>query len=206
MGRKLISLKCECGSVEGELTINKSLNNHVVCCCDDCQTYAQYLGRKDLLDKFDGTELFQTAPRYIKITKGQEHLSCLRLSPKGLYRWYAGCCNFPMVNTLGAKIPFNGLVCAFVTGDKSALGDIQSYNMMKFSSLKSSEWPKNGFEKFSKLAGLFILKLLSLGTILRLTKPNSFFDLDSGLPKVEPQILSKEERDYTRSKILHIDK
>ncbi|EPZ49862.1 hypothetical protein M902_1089 [Bacteriovorax sp. BAL6_X] len=200
MSKEIVLLKCECGSVEGELVVNKNLSNHVVCCCDDCQTYTQYLGRRDLLDKYDGTELFQTAPHYIKITKGHEHISCLRLSPKGLYRWYAGCCNFPMVNTLDAKIPFNGLVCAFVSdGGKSKLGNIQSYNMMKYSSVGRKSWPKNGFQKFSKMAGLILLKLISIGSILRLTRPNSFFDIDSGLPKVEPQILSLNKKGHLNS-------
>lgn len=207
MSKEIVSLKCECGSVEGELTINKSLSNHVVCCCDDCQTYAQYLGRRDLLDQYEGTELFQTAPSYVEITKGHEHVSCLRLSPKGLYRWYAGCCNFPMVNTLDAKVAFHGVVCAFVSdGDKTKLGEIQSYNMMKYSSVEHKNWPKKGFQKFSKMAGFILLKLISIGSILRLTRPNSFFDMDSGLPKVEPQVLSKDERAYTRSKISHLGK
>ena len=38
-------------------------------------------------------------PSALRITTGQEHLACLSLGPKGLYRWHAACCATPIANT-----------------------------------------------------------------------------------------------------------
>jgi len=47
-----------------------------------------------------GVALYQTRPDCVHIDDGAEHLACLRLSPKGLLRWYASCCDTPLANTL----------------------------------------------------------------------------------------------------------
>lgn len=90
--------------------------------CDDCQSYAYQMDRADdILDPSGGTELYQTTLSNITITQGAEHLGCLRLSPKGLMRWYAGCCDTPIANTLPRhKVPFAGVVHSFF--DRDALG------------------------------------------------------------------------------------
>ena len=80
--------------------------------CDDCQAAAAWLGRTDILDDNGGTTVFQVAPN--RVTFEREHLGLLRLSPKGLYRWYATCCRTPMGNTLGPRIPFFGVHRAFI--------------------------------------------------------------------------------------------
>lgn len=203
MEAQVVGLKCECGKVSGELIIDCSVSNHIVCCCDDCQSFAYYLGREKLLDKYQGSEIYQTVPRNVKILKGQENIGCIRLGPKGLMRWYAKCCNLPIANTLGAKVSFNGISCAFIDTKNrdEVLGKIQSYNMMKFSPVDAKEWPSNGALKFSKLATLKMLKSIALGSLFKYYRPNSFFDLETGKPKVEPFIISKDEREKLRDRI-----
>ena len=74
------------------------------------------LGRADdVLDADGGTEIFQTWPSKLHLFEGQSHLRCLRLSPKGLHRWYAGCCKTPVANASGnAKLPIMGILRPFV--------------------------------------------------------------------------------------------
>ena len=70
-----------------------------------------------------GTEIFQTTPSQIVLSQGAEHLRCLRLSAKGLLRWYAGCCRLPLVNTIAsAQLPFAGVIHNFMDFESSEHG------------------------------------------------------------------------------------
>jgi hypothetical protein len=104
-------LRCRCGEVSGFVE-NPSPRtvNRVVCYCDDCQAFAHQLHRADLLDAHGGTDIVQLAPATLKFSKGQHRIAGLRLTPKGLFRFYATCCNTPLGNTLGPAIPFVGIV------------------------------------------------------------------------------------------------
>lgn len=121
-----LPLNCPCGALRGvALELAPDRGNHVVCMCDDCQAYARHLGTADqVLDTHGGTEIFQTFPNRIRLTGGVEHLRCLRLSHKGLHRWYAGCCRTPVANSLGkAWIPFLGILHTFWSGADAAMRD-----------------------------------------------------------------------------------
>ena len=88
-----VDLRCQCGAVRGLAnTVAPDTGMHVVCMCDDCQAFAHFLERDDVLDASGGTAIFQLRPAQLEITAGREHLRCMRLSEKGLLRWYAGCC------------------------------------------------------------------------------------------------------------------
>ena len=87
---------------------------HVVCYCADCATFAEALDRADVLDADGGSDIFQVAPATVRIDEGHAQVRCLRLSPEGLHRWYAGCCHTLIANTMGLKSPFVGLLTDFV--------------------------------------------------------------------------------------------
>jgi hypothetical protein len=94
-----------------------STSNRVVCYCDDCQAFLHHLKRADLLDGQGGTDIVQVAPASLAFHGGVDRIVGLRLTPKGLYRWYASCCSTPVGNTLGPAIPFVGIVArAFASG------------------------------------------------------------------------------------------
>lgn len=83
-----------------------------VCYCHDCQAYARLLGGPQrVLDSLGGTDIVATAARHVRFTAGASSLACLSLSPRGLLRWYAGCCNTPIANTpRDWRLPYVGLV------------------------------------------------------------------------------------------------
>ena len=112
-----VEVRCRCGQVRGVVTDPSPRTvNRMVCYCDDCQAYAHQLGRADLLDAKGGSDIVQLAPATLRFTRGQERIAGLRLTPKGLYRWYATCCNTPVGNTLTPTMPFVGIpVQAFDT-------------------------------------------------------------------------------------------
>src|SRR5258708_6588538 len=104
-------LHCRCGEIHGRVTnASPETVNRVVCYCDDCQAFLHHLGRTDLLDAHGGTDIVQVAPASLSFDRGNQRIAGLRLTPKGLYRWYASCCKTPLGNTLGPAIPFIGII------------------------------------------------------------------------------------------------
>ena len=64
-----------------------------------------------MLDAVGGTDIVATHSRYVRLTAGAPQLACMSLSPKGLLRWYARCCDTPIANTpRDWKLPYVGLV------------------------------------------------------------------------------------------------
>ncbi len=104
-------IRCDCGALQGTLD-HGAWTNRVICYCDDCQAFPAQLGRAEVtLDARGGTDIVQTDPSGVTFTQGREHLACLRLTPKGPFRWYAKCCNTPLGNTpANPKIAFVGLL------------------------------------------------------------------------------------------------
>ena len=104
-------MHCSCGEVRGLVTnLSPATVNRVVCYCEDCQAFLHRLGRADLLMPHGGTDIVQIAPASLAFVQGKERIVGLRLTPKGLYRWYASCCKTPLGNTLSPAIPFVGII------------------------------------------------------------------------------------------------
>jgi hypothetical protein len=104
-------LRCRCGIIKGWVSDTQSANR-VVCYCRDCQAFARFLGQEsETLDAQGGSDIVQTLPKYVTFTQGTDALACMRLTDKGMVRWYAGCCKTPIGNTLeNHKISFIGLL------------------------------------------------------------------------------------------------
>jgi hypothetical protein len=109
--RMIHRFQCRCGVLQGELH-HPEHGVRAICYCGDCQTYAHLLGKpQDVLDPLGGTEVVATQARYVRLTAGGQSLACLSLSPQGLLRWYARCCDTPIANTpRNWKLPYVGLV------------------------------------------------------------------------------------------------
>jgi len=111
-----LKLSCQCQKVQAVIpNIKPGTGTRLICYCADCQAFAQYLQPEGtLLNEFGGTEVLQLAPSMLRFEQGQSQLRCMRLTKKGLYRWYSACCNTPIANTVSRKIPFVGLQRAFI--------------------------------------------------------------------------------------------
>ncbi|AMO22937.1 hypothetical protein GCM10027034_34520 [Ramlibacter solisilvae] len=103
--------QCRCGTVRGEVDEPRRAMR-AVCYCRDCRAYAHWLGHPgQVLDPLGGTDIVATHARYVRLTAGTSALACMSLSPRGLLRWYASCCNTPVGNTSrSGKLPYVGLV------------------------------------------------------------------------------------------------
>jgi hypothetical protein len=120
-----VELRCRCGEVRALVTgASRRTANRVVCYCDDCQAFAHQLGRADLLDSQGGSDIVQVAPASLRFVQGQHRIVGLQLKPKGLFRWYANCCNTPVGNTLSPAIPFVGIVATALENGTQRADDV----------------------------------------------------------------------------------
>lgn len=105
-----VAVRCRCGQVRGRLRdVSPVKVNRVVCYCGDCQAFAHWLERADVLDAHGGTDIVQFAPSSLAFEGGDDRIVGMRLSSNGLHRWYATCCKTPLGNTVSAAVPFIGL-------------------------------------------------------------------------------------------------
>src|ERR1700686_1896327 len=109
-----LPLRCRCGRMRGvAINVSPSSGFRFVCYCKDCQAFARFLDRADVLDPAGGTDIFHMPPGRVKLTAGTDALRCLRLSSKVL-RWYTECCRTPIANTpAGPGFPVIGMVHFF---------------------------------------------------------------------------------------------
>jgi hypothetical protein len=187
-------LQCRCGSLQGYVETQGPANRSL-CYCNDCQAFARYLGRpNEILDSNGGTDVIQTLPALVTLTQGQEVLACMRLSDRGLLRWYAKCCNTPIGNTVADfRVSFIGLIhnCLEISGPPlgDSFGPVRMWSFTKHAKTQV----KSG--ALSMLPGIVrILGIILRARITGAYKRTPFFIPGTGLPVVSPKILNAEER------------
>lgn len=188
-----IPLKCRCGAVRGE-GLQPRRATYGVCYCDDCQAYAHALKRADTLDDKGGTAIWQTAPSRVRLTAGAEHVRCLRLSDKGMFRFHTGCCDTPIGNTMGnARLPFVGVPTAFIDLDPdardAALGLPQTHMQARFATAPVPGGHNTVSPVFLARAGVRLLGGLLTGA----HQPSPYWT-PAGEPVSTPRVLSASER------------
>jgi len=169
--------------------------NRVVCCCGDCQAFAEYLQcEEDILDEFGGTEIYQTSQAQVEISSGQDQLKSMRLKRKGLLRWYTGCCNTPVANTMNAGMPFAGIFLNFMAFENSedrerTLGPIRA--VVQTQHARGTPGYSEHSAKFPLGITLRIISKMLQWKLQGKNKPSAFFD-DQGLPIAKPLIASEQ--------------
>ncbi|MES2642141.1 MAG: DUF6151 family protein [Myxococcota bacterium] len=197
-----LPLRCTCGAVRGELDdASPAVGNRMVCYCDDCQDYTRFLGRADALDPFGGSDIYQTTPSRVRITQGAEHLRIVRLSEKGMVRYYAGCCRTPIGNLMaGARWPFVGLAQPFM--DHAADGRSRDERLGPAAGYIHGRYAPGGCPPHAHpSASVAVIGRAMWRILLNMAhgsaRPTPFYD-DQGKLVSEPQVLSPQERDALR--------
>ena len=184
-----INLKCQCGDVQGTATeLSPRSSNRVVCCCSDCQAFAAFLDPDaPALDSAGGTDIYQTSQSQIKIHAGQENLRVMKLSPKGLLRFYTSCCKTPVGNAMSGALPFFGIIHTFIDVEDldAALGEVQAYCQTQ-DAKGTVDHPK-AHPKFPLALTARILSQILIWKLQGKHKPSAFFD-QSGQPISPPHI------------------
>ena len=193
-----LSLRCRCGKLRGALSgVSPNTVNRVVCYCKDCQAFARFLGRADVLDAHGGSDIVHVAPAKIAISSGPDELRCLRLSSEGLFRWYAGCCDTPIGNMVGARFPFIGLLATFI-------GDAEDGRVREvvlgppFARIHGREAiggvPAGAHARVDARMMLRVFRLVFGWWVRGMAQPSPFFDGPTRAPKSAPRVLSADER------------
>lgn len=186
------SLKCRCGTLQGYVDALETANRGI-CYCRDCQAFARYLGREsEILDEHAGTEVFQLIPRHVHFSAGREALACMRLTDKGLLRWYAGCCRTPVGNTLPTyRLSFVGLVHSCLAESSQSLDESVGPVRMRVNTKSARGDPK------PKSMGVPAAVARITGKIAKAFIDGSyrhtpFFNINDGTPVARPEVLSPE--------------
>lgn len=195
--RTEVKLRCRCGSVRGTVDeVSPKTVNHVICYCDDCQTFANFLGTEGLTDAWGGSPIVQVGPARMHVTEGREHIRCVRLSPKGLFRFYTACCKTPIGNAM-PPLPFVGIPGMFLDVDEAA-SDATFGSRATIQGRFAKGNPPTPLEpKLSFRTMARTTKRLA-SWFLFAKKPSPYFEASTNEPCVKPEVLTKAERDTFR--------
>jgi hypothetical protein len=168
-----------------------------VCYCTDCQTFARFLQRPDVLDAAGGTDIFQMAPARVKLTAGTDAVRCLSLSNGRVLRWYSECCRTPLANTAGPRFPLVAVIRSFMDHEAdgrerdAVLGPplCRIYERSAVGPLPEPAPPPPSLRVFVRRASQ-ILVWWGRG----LAWPTPFFDERTKAPLAEIRILTEAER------------
>lgn len=191
-------LRCECGVVEGYVA-SPHIAARAVCYCIDCQAFARFLGAPArILNSRSGTDIIATVPRYVHFTAGAEQLRCMRLSDKGLLRWYAACCRTPIGNTPpDSKLSYVGLVRSCLPGSSNEIDDVFGPSRMSLNTASASGQVSPS--RFANLKGLLkIIRNVGGARLSGAFRDNPFFRSGSGEPISIPETLKPHERSALR--------
>jgi hypothetical protein len=203
-----LEIRCACGTLRGVVRdVVPGEGNRGVCYCTDCQSFAHFLGGADaILDSYGGTSIFQLSQGRVAITQGEQRLACMRLTPKGLLRWYAACCRTPLGNTSSSPgIPTVGLVERCLAPARNGVSLDEVLGPARFHVFsRSARRPQAGAPSVgsppigrSSWADLGAL-LRMLGMVMRARlrgegKRSPFFDTATGAPRATPRVLTPDE-------------
>jgi hypothetical protein len=177
--------------------VSPSTGLRFVCYCKDCQAFARFLERADVLDPAGGTDIFQIPPARVKLTAGTDAMRCLRFSDKVL-RWYTDCCRTPIANTAaGPRFPVIGVVHSFMGHEADgrsrdeALG-LPLCRLYERSAVGPLSPNAPGPPSLGAYAG-HASKILGWW-VRGLNRPTPFFDDRTKAPRAVPRVLTPSER------------
>jgi hypothetical protein len=193
-----LPLGCRCGHIRGVASdVSPSTGFRFICYCKDCQAFARFLERTDVLDPAGGTDIFQMAAGRMKLISGIDAMRCIRLSQK-VFRWYSVCCRTPIANTAASPgFPVVGLIHSFIdykTNARSldeALGRplCRVYERSALGPLPPNAPHPPSFRVLARRASRM------LGWWVRgLGRPTPFFDDRTKSPRAAPRALTRSER------------
>ncbi len=192
-----LPLRCQCGRMRGVAShVSPSSGFRFVCYCGDCQAFARFLDRADVLDHAGGTDIFHMPPARVKLTAGADGLRCLCLSGKVL-RWYSECCRTPIANTPARPgFPVIGVVHCFM--DHAADGRSRDkvlgpplcriFERSAIGALPPKAPPPPTVGLFARRAST-----LAAWWVRGLARPTPFFDDRTKAPRAVPRALRESE-------------
>ena len=188
-----IAFHCRCGTLRGEIE-PRAVYARATCYCRDCQAFARALGREEVLDAEGGTDIVAMLPADVRFTDGIDQLACLSLSPKGLLRWYARCCDTPIANTpRDPKVAYVGVLRHCLEGDPDAVDAAVGPSRIALN-VKSARGHVSPTPLRTFLGVLRIMRGVLAARLRGRYRDNPFFVADPPRPIVESRVLTLAER------------
>jgi hypothetical protein len=179
-----VGFTCRCGALRGRLTdADPAQGTHMVCHCADCRRANAHFGLDG--SEEDGVHIWQTTPDRLRIERGADHLRLMRLTEGGLSRWYAGCCDTPLFNTLATpRLPFVGVLTARLDAPER-LGPVVAEAFV----------PAGEGRTRHVRGGLVMWRFIRRTVAARLSgrwRRTPFFDVRTGRPIAVPEVLASD--------------
>lgn len=178
--------------------VSPSRGLRFVCYCKDCQAFARFLERPDILDSAGGTDIFQMPPGRVKLTAGTDAVRCLRLSIQGVLRWYTVCCRTPIGNTAASPgFPLIAVIHSFMVlgPDGGSRDEVLGAPLCRiYEGSAIGPLPPNA--PASPSVAIFMRRVSKVfgWWVLGLARPSPLFDGCTNAPRVVPRILTQSER------------
>eukprot|EP00808_Paulinella_micropora_P007676 g61249.t1 len=107
-----LPIECRCGQVTGTFRADPRNVLKLICYCDDCQFYGEFLDQKQqeqqeqqpdrtgsVMDQQGGTPVYLLVKSQVSIRQGQELLQLCKLKAESpMHRWITRCCACPVLN------------------------------------------------------------------------------------------------------------
>ena len=136
----------------------------------------------------------QTLPACVQLTAGADALACMRLTPNGLLRWYAKCCNTPVGNTLpNFKLSFVGLVHSCLLDPATSLDASFGPVRMRVNT-KGAKGAVRAEPLATVAAALRLVTGMARARLDGTYRRTPFFHAD-GSPVATPEVISAAERE-----------
>ena len=194
---KDLPLRCRCGHVRGVANeVAPYTGFRFVCYCRDCQAFARFLERPDVLDAAAGTDIFQKPTGRVRLTAGTDAVRCLRFSSK-VFRWYTDCCRTPIGNTAGPRFPIIGLIHSFMSHEAGGRSrdEVLGPPLCRIYERSAVGFLPPNAPAPSSLSVFALRASRILGWWLRgLGRPTPFFDDHANAPTSVPRVLTPSER------------
>jgi hypothetical protein len=151
-----------------------------------------------LLDAHGGSDIVQLAPASLTFVQGQDRIVGLRLTPKGLFRWYTSCCHTPVGNTLSPAIPFVGIIALGFAHGAQRPDDVFGKPVGAIMGKFAIGDPPADSKRLNFRLLLRAIRMV-LGWRLRgRVWPHPFFGRDTRAPIYPLTVLSQSEREVLR--------
>lgn len=188
-----LPLRCQCGRVRGTARrVSATSGFRFVCYCKDCQAFARFLERPDIVDAAGGTDIFQMAPGRLSITAGGDALRCVSRSDQVL-RWYSDCCRTPIANTAARpSFPIVGVIHSFMdhAADGRSRDDVLGPPLCRiFERSAAGPLPPDAPPPASLRAFVRRTARLFGWWVRGLARPTPFFDERTRAPRSAPRML-----------------
>jgi hypothetical protein len=190
-------LRCRCGHVRGVASeVAPSGGFRFVCYCKDCQAFARFLDRPEVLDAAGGTDIFQMPTGRVRFIAGTDAVRCLCFSGK-IFRWYTDCCRTPIGSTAGPRFPVVGLIHSFMSheADGRSRDEVLGPPLCRIYERSAiGPLPQNAAAPVSLCVFAQRASKIFGWSVRGRGRPNPFFDDHSGAPLSAPRVLTPSER------------